>query len=42
MDAKQGKVTHRLEEDRDGTDVLAECAVVLEQNSQEDAHHIID
>ena len=40
--AEQGEVAHRLEEDRDGTDVLAKCAVVLEQHSQSDADHVID
>ena len=42
MDAEQGEVTHRLEEDRDGADILAEGAVVLEQDGEEDAHHVID
>ena len=42
MDAQQGEVAHRLEEDRNGADVFAEGAVVLEQNGKEDAHHIID
>ena len=42
MDAKQGEVTHRLEEDRDGTDIFAEGAIVLEQDGEEDAHHVID
>lgn len=41
-DAEQGKVAHRLEEDRDGTDVFAESAVVLEQHSQGNAKHIIN
>ena len=42
MDAKQRKVTHWFEEDRDGADILAEGAVVLEQDGEEDAHHVID
>ena len=42
MDANQGKVTHWLKEDRDGTDVFAEGTVVLEQHGEKDAHHIID
>ena len=41
-DAEQGEIAHRLEEDCDGTDVLAESAVVLEQHSQGDANHVID
>lgn len=42
MDAEQGEVTHRLEEDRDGADVLAESTIVLEQDGEEDARHVID
>ncbi len=42
MDAQQGEVAHGLEEDRDGTDVFAEGAIVLEHNGKEDARHIID
>ena len=42
MDAEQGEVAHRLEKDRDGTDILAEGAIVLEQDGEEDAHHVID
>jgi len=41
MDAYQGEVAHRFEEDRDGTDILAEGSVVLEQDGQQDAHHVI-
>ena len=40
-DTKQGKVAHRLEKDRDGTEVFAKSAIVLEQNSEKDTHHII-
>ncbi len=42
MDAQQGEVAHLLEEDRDGTDLFAESAVVLEHNGKKDARHIID
>ena len=42
MDAQQGEVAHRLEEDRDGTDVFAKGAIILEHNGKKDAHHIID
>ena len=42
MDAEQGEVTHRFEEDCDGADILAEGAIVLEQDGQQDAHHVID
>ena len=42
MDAEQGEVAHRLEEDRDGTDILAKGAIVLEQDGEEDAYHVID
>lgn len=42
MDAEQGEVTHRLEEDRDGADIFAKGAIVLEQDGEEDAHHVID
>ena len=41
-DAEQGEIAHRLEEDCDGTDVLAESVVVPEQHSQGDADHVID
>lgn len=41
MDADQREIAHRLEEDRDGTDVLAESAIVLEKDGEEDAHHVI-
>ena len=41
-DAKQGKVTHRLKEDRDGTDVLAESTVVFEYHGQGDAKRVIN
>ena len=30
MDANHGEVTHRFEEDRDGTDKLAEGTIILE------------
>ena len=36
MDAEQGEVAHRLEKDRDGTDILAEGAIVHEQDGEED------
>ena len=42
MDANQGEVAHRLEEDGDGTDIFAEGAVVLEQYRKEDTHHVIN
>ena len=42
MYAEQGEVTHRLEEDRDGADIFAKGAIVLEQDGEEDAHHVID
>ena len=42
MDAQQGEVAHWLEEDRDGTNVFAEGAIILEHHGKKDAHHIID
>ena len=42
MNAEQGEVAHRLEEDRNGADIFAEGAIVLEQDGEEDAHHVID
>ena len=42
MDAEQGEVTHRLEEDRDGADILAEGAIVLEQDGEEDSYYVIN
>ena len=42
MDAKQREVTHRLEEDRDGADVLTEGAIVLEQDGEENSYYVID
>ena len=42
MDAEQGEVTHRLEENRDGADILAEGTIVLEQDGEENSNHVID
>ena len=42
MNAEQGEVAHRLKEDRDGADILAEGAIILEQDGEEDAYHVID
>ena len=42
MDAQQGEVAHRLEEDRDGTDVFAKGAVVLERHGEGDTDRVID
>ena len=42
VDAEHGKVTHRLEEDRDRANVLAEGAIIFECYSENNAHHIID
>ena len=42
MDAKQREVTHRLEEDSDGADILAEGAVVFEQDGEEDSYYVIN
>ena len=41
-DAQHGEVTHRLEEDRDGTDVLAEGAVVFEDHGERDADRVVE
>ena len=41
-DAQHGEVTHRLEEDRDGTDVLAEGAVVFEDHGECDADRVVE
>ena len=41
-DAEQGEVAHRLEEDRDGADILAEGTVVFEQDGEEDSYHVIN
>ena len=42
MDAKEGEVTHRLEEDRDGADVFAEGAIILEHDGKEDSYYVIN
>ena len=39
---RESLFTHRLEEDRDGTNVFAESAIILEHHGKKDAHHIID
>ena len=42
MDAQQGEVAHRLEEDRDGTNVFAEGSIILEHHGKGDADCVID
>ena len=41
-DAQHGEVTHRLEENGDGTDVLAEGAVVFEDHGKRDADRVVE
>lgn len=38
---EQRKVTHRLQEHRDGTDILTECPVILECKRQYDTGRIV-
>ena len=42
VDAQQRKVTHGLEKNRNGTKILAECAVILEDKGQRDARKVIE
>lgn len=42
VDAQQGKIAHGLEEHRDGTQILAECPVVLEREGQCNARDVIE
>ena len=41
VDAQQGKIAHGLKEHRDGTQIFAECAVILEDKGQCDARKVI-
>ena len=41
-DTQQREVTHRLEKDRDGADVLAEGAVVFEKHGERDADRVVE
>ena len=42
VDAQERKVTHGLEEHRDGTEIFAERAVILERKGQRDARNVIE
>ena len=42
LNANQGVIAHRLQEHRYGADVLAEGAIVLQQDSEGDADCIIE
>ena len=41
VNPQQGKIAHRLEKYRDGTQILAERPVVLEREGQRDARDVI-
>ena len=41
-DAQHGEVTHRLEEDCDGADVLAEGAVVFKNHGERNADRVVE
>lgn len=42
VDAKHGKVAHRLEENRDRTNIFTEGAVIFECDGENNAHNVID
>ena len=42
VDAQEREVAHRLEEHRDGAQILAECTIILECECQCDARDVIE
>ena len=42
VDAQQGKIAHGLKEHRDGTQIFAECAVILERKGKRNACDVIE
>ena len=42
VNAQQGKIAHGLEKHRDGTQIFAECPVILEGIGQRDAGDVIE
>ena len=41
VDSQQGKIAHGLKEHRDGTQIFAECAVILERKGECNARDIV-
>ena len=42
MDPQQGEIAHGLEKHRDGTQIFAERAIILERESQSNARDVIE